>query len=617
MAASHSEALHILVIEDDPADRELIERQFRSPTSLQRPVRLTVVGDASAALAAARQEEFSVILMDHTLPQRTGLELLEELHEAQIEAPIIMVTGTGDEGVAVSALQRGAADYVVKQIGFERALPGAIERVLLMKAGEKKAGEIENRHSLLEAATRQLEPRVDEETRTLRQALQESEALRRVAQALADTRQLRPAVELVARSAAELVVAQAAAVMIRADGDLVLASSSGSLPISTGLRAPDLADRFAAEFAQTATAPLRQKGQELGLLWVGRSRPEAFSRAEQSLLEALADMMAVTIAGVRAQEQLRRKNKARLARGSPQDPPSDEIGPRAEARPRTAPRPPEEVSPEELSVPPFPPALAHLMELMNRDDPDPGAVEEAVGLDPALATRVLKLASAVALGRARPAASLREALMVIGVLGVRNLVFTQFARRLFTRWGPVDRLLWEQSLAAAVGTHLLFERTEPALADDAHLCGLVHNLGEIALNGAHPERYQEVVQRGAAEGCTLFEAERAVFGYTGASLTRRLIAQWTLPPRVSKVLRCWDPEALHGDRMATAMCWASATGLQLNPVWQQLLGTRPEPPWIGKTVASAGVRFGVSAESLAGIREQIVSRTRVLRGLVG
>src|SRR5258706_15128352 len=123
-------ALHVLLVEDSPTDRELVKRLFRDPVSLPGPVVLEVASDAESALAAVRRNTFSVILMDYSLPGQNGLELLRRLRDAHDQTPVVMITGSGDEEVAVAALQRGAADYVVKQLGFERTLPVVIERVL-------------------------------------------------------------------------------------------------------------------------------------------------------------------------------------------------------------------------------------------------------------------------------------------------------------------------------------------------------------------------------------------------------------------------------------------------------------------------------------------------------
>src|SRR5436309_382098 len=129
-AASSGKTLRILLVDDSPADRELVKRAFREPAPPTGPLDLEVVTDAEAALTAVRKATFAVILTDYSLPGRNGLELLRALRETGDKTPVVMMTGLGDESVAVAALQHGAADYVIKEIGFERALPVVIDRVL-------------------------------------------------------------------------------------------------------------------------------------------------------------------------------------------------------------------------------------------------------------------------------------------------------------------------------------------------------------------------------------------------------------------------------------------------------------------------------------------------------
>ena len=237
-----------------------------------------------------------------------------------------------------------------------------------------------------------------------------------------------------------------------------------------------------------------------------------------------------------------------------------------------------------------------------------------MGLDPALATRAIQLAGAPALGRARPASSLREALIVLGLRGVRNLAFAQFSRRLVVRWGVVDQLLWELSLATAAGMQLVLQTREPALADDAYLCGLLHNVGAVALNNAHPERYARAVQQSIAEERPFGDAEREELGWDGASVTERLVSSWSLPPRVMETLR--NRQRAVGP-INVPLRWASSAALRTSPVWQRLLGDRPEPSWIGRELEAAESALALTPAALEEVRRATAARCEVLRKLVG
>ena len=112
----------ILLVEESPSDRALIERIF--------PERLMVVRDAEAALDVVRRQSFAAILLAHVLPGRSGLDLLRDLRAAGHTTPIVLLAESGEEGMIASALCHGADACIVKQAGFERMVPVAVAGVV-------------------------------------------------------------------------------------------------------------------------------------------------------------------------------------------------------------------------------------------------------------------------------------------------------------------------------------------------------------------------------------------------------------------------------------------------------------------------------------------------------
>jgi PAS domain S-box-containing protein len=87
------------------------------------------IGEALEKLRAGR---YDCILSDFQLPERDGLELLDELRSRGDETPFIFLTGQGSEQVAASALRMGADDYFIKDTGiafYQRLLNSIIRLV--------------------------------------------------------------------------------------------------------------------------------------------------------------------------------------------------------------------------------------------------------------------------------------------------------------------------------------------------------------------------------------------------------------------------------------------------------------------------------------------------------
>ena len=102
--------LRVLIVEDNPADAELIVRELRRAGFSPDWSRV----DTEAAYAAGLDPAFDIILSDFQLPQFSGLRALEVRRERGLEIPFIIVSGTIGEETAVAAMKQGAEDYLLK-----------------------------------------------------------------------------------------------------------------------------------------------------------------------------------------------------------------------------------------------------------------------------------------------------------------------------------------------------------------------------------------------------------------------------------------------------------------------------------------------------------------------
>ena len=119
------EPLKLLIIEDDPDQRELIRQTLEDRFGSD-----TVTG-AESIIDALQQDliSFDLILCDYNLPDGTGMELLEQV-KARCATPVILVTGENVGRIAAEAIRRGATDYVVKLGDYLHAIPLVVEKNL-------------------------------------------------------------------------------------------------------------------------------------------------------------------------------------------------------------------------------------------------------------------------------------------------------------------------------------------------------------------------------------------------------------------------------------------------------------------------------------------------------
>jgi PAS domain S-box-containing protein len=106
------QAMHILLVEDEQAHAELIQRSFDQEPHAEQ-VQLTVVGSLEEARSAVAESTPDLIIADWLLPDGKGTELLPGDGE-EPSCAVVMMTSHGDEQIAVEVLRAGALDYVVK-----------------------------------------------------------------------------------------------------------------------------------------------------------------------------------------------------------------------------------------------------------------------------------------------------------------------------------------------------------------------------------------------------------------------------------------------------------------------------------------------------------------------
>ncbi len=127
MFGGDSTALNILVVEDHPDQAAVVERVLRR----HRPGwQVTVVGSGRACLDRLATESFPIVILDYSLPDTTGLDVLEAITTAYPQSSVVMVTGRGDEQIAVRAMKQGAADYLSKGGEYLTTLPTVVEKVV-------------------------------------------------------------------------------------------------------------------------------------------------------------------------------------------------------------------------------------------------------------------------------------------------------------------------------------------------------------------------------------------------------------------------------------------------------------------------------------------------------
>ena len=124
--ADETRPLDVLLVEDDADQAEVVRRTLGRQTP---PFDVVVARDGLACLEALALRPYSIVLLDYSLPRMNGLEVLERIRQRGFAVPVVMITGQGDERVAVAAVKADAMDYVIKAQGYLTTLPTVLRKV--------------------------------------------------------------------------------------------------------------------------------------------------------------------------------------------------------------------------------------------------------------------------------------------------------------------------------------------------------------------------------------------------------------------------------------------------------------------------------------------------------
>ncbi len=116
---------HILLVEDDDDHAELIARSFQA-LNLHPPQLAGTIQEARQAIEVIMPD---LMIVDLTLPDGKGIELLPH-NKDDVLFPVLILSGQGDEAIAVESIKRGALDYVVKSNESFATLPKLVEHAL-------------------------------------------------------------------------------------------------------------------------------------------------------------------------------------------------------------------------------------------------------------------------------------------------------------------------------------------------------------------------------------------------------------------------------------------------------------------------------------------------------
>ena len=273
-------------------------------------------------------------------------------------------------------------------------------------------------------------------------------------------------------------------------------------------------------------------------------------------------------------------------------------------------------------LPTLPAVAARLLAVTSSDESSVGDVVEIIEFDTALTAAILKLVRRADLGVRGQAMTVRRAVTLLGFNAVRNAVLSV---QLFDAFSTPDENrranatregIWLHSLAVACAAEAIGELIDGAgLGGEAFVCGLLHDIGKIALDACLPKSYARVTERVERQYTCICDVEREIFGLDHTAAGRRLVERWQLPQAIGECtwLHHQSPDALPSSVVFSRL--VRIVHLADNLVRREGIGFSGYG-YVDDVDELAG-ELGESAEGLAGVLQRLPERMEPFQELVG
>lgn len=255
-----------------------------------------------------------------------------------------------------------------------------------------------------------------------------------------------------------------------------------------------------------------------------------------------------------------------------------------------------------------------VIELTFKDGVTNQEIAHAIKSDPALSSRVIKLANALVAYQTRPILSIIDAVTVLGLNSVQQLVLglslMDNSRNVACHKFDYQNF-WAGSLLTAITAQNLVLQSEIGSPEEIFILGLLGKIGALSLATAYPLEYARVLEAAAANpDSRLDELERAEFGFCHNELTQAMLASWGMPQVFQEIARHHEDPSRSGFA-GESRDWCLLNVMHVADYFSRVclakeLSRRKMAP---KLILSAA-RMGVESEELVKVGDKSVREWR-------
>lgn len=192
-------------------------------------------------------------------------------------------------------------------------------------------------------------------------------------------------------------------------------------------------------------------------------------------------------------------------------------------------------------LPSFPAVIQQAIQLIHDPKSSAKDVVEVIQYDQSITVEVLKLCNSAYFGLRRKVHSLREALVMIGLDQLLEMILCRESSRFF--YNPCKGYdleygaLWRHSIVSALLSGIISKRLNHEMTPTHFTAALIHDIGKVVLSEFVEDYFGEIKQVMEKESLTFIEAEKEVLGIDHAELGGRIVEKWNFPSVIASCVR--------------------------------------------------------------------------------
>lgn len=236
-----------------------------------------------------------------------------------------------------------------------------------------------------------------------------------------------------------------------------------------------------------------------------------------------------------------------------------------------------------------------------------GSVAEIIEKDPDLTSRLLRFANSAYCGFSTRLSTVSEAIGLIGVQQVQDLLTASSVIERFTDVSEEFvnmRSFWEHSLACGIGARLIAMEGRLPKPDRFFVAGLLHDIGRLVLFLQAPKSVQQIFQLYRKEEILLREAEMKILGFDHQSIAEELLISWKYPPALACAVG-YHHQPLNATVGQVEAAVVHVSDYLVNAMQMGSSGERRVPPLNSRAWAMLNLKTALIEPVMNGIDEQI------------